>query len=212
MHVRFWSATGDAVAAGIVHASEHPLPTELQSSVDAFIDAAATGELTREAIHAALQHGVPINARTLVGDWPTALHVAVAHAHEDVVLALLEAGANANVVNYQGSTPLLRGAFGSSAAILRALIAQGGNVNVVAHGGVSPIAAVLMSESGDARDRLHVLLSRPELDLELTYLGRTPLELATLYKRDEMFEDIQNEVRATAAARWHISKSQPPRA
>ena len=61
----------------------------------------------REAVRAAVRLGGDVNAANQAGD--TALHVAAALGYDTVVQLLAEHGANVNVKNKRGITPLRRG-------------------------------------------------------------------------------------------------------
>jgi hypothetical protein len=80
-----------------------------------------------------------INARDKDGSTP--LHCAVWKGHEQMVEALLEAGADVNAHNendHWGTTPLHAAAHANQAAIAQLLIAHGADVNAMDREGRTP--------------------------------------------------------------------------
>jgi ankyrin repeat protein len=145
-----------------------------QAGVDAFVDSAAcNGTLTPEGVFALVKGGITVNGRN--SRWgATALHYAVYDKRRELVVALLAAGADANVRDDGGRTSVWWGAAMPTitADIMQLLIDGGGSVNKLANDGMTPLIA-LVSWNGDAAARLRVLLARPELDLDATFKGKT---------------------------------------
>lgn len=75
---------------------------EYAELVEVLVDSARYGDL--EDVHAAIEHGVDVNAQDEQGR--TALHMAAANGHCDVMKALLEHGANVELANCEGNTAL----------------------------------------------------------------------------------------------------------
>ncbi len=149
-----------------------------QADIDAFVVSARFGILTPESATAAVaSRGVPVNGRhSRIGS--TTLHWAVRLKRRELVVALLEVGADTNVKNNHGVTSVWSAAFGSTADIMQLLIDGGGSINSVDNVGQTPLIALVMYNYGKAAARLQVLLAYPELDLDSTYERKTAEEWA----------------------------------
>ncbi len=149
--------------------------------LDAFIESAGhEGTLTSEGvISAVVSKQIPING---LHSWHgyAALHFAVQCERRELVVALLAAGADANVQNDRGATSVWWGALQSTADILQLLIDGGGSVNNVDNFGRTPLIALVMYKYGDVPARLQVLLACADLDLDAEYDGKTAEEWATM--------------------------------
>jgi hypothetical protein len=77
----------------------------------------------RDAVAAAVRLDGNVNAANPAGD--TAMHVAASLGHDTVVQLLAELGANLNVKNKRGITPLVAAMFGSTAGRGRAAAPAG---------------------------------------------------------------------------------------
>jgi ankyrin repeat protein len=149
-----------------------------QADIDAFVWSAANDRLTPEGVTTAvIKRGIPVNGRHSSNGW-TALHYAVRFRHRELAVALLVAGADANMTNLCGFTPVWLGAAFSIADILQLLIDGGGSVNEAHNYGETPLIALVKYNRGDAAARLQVLLVCIELDLDAKYRGRTAEEWA----------------------------------
>jgi ankyrin repeat protein len=178
--------TIDATAAfGIIIMSQH--------DVDAFIISAGDGTLSSEDITLAVARGVPVNGRHSASGC-TALHFAVLHKRREVVLELLATGADANVGDGFGRTSVVYGAYDSTAEILQLLINGGGDVNVSYGCGKTCLITLVKFNHADAAERLDVLLARQELQLDVTYTGKTAEQWAFLNGRVQLAEAITAEV------------------
>jgi ankyrin repeat protein len=129
----------------------------------------------------------------------------VAEKHSEVVVALLAAGADANVPTRFGATSVWWGAWNSTANILQQLLDGGGSVNEPNHSGRTPLLALVTNSLGDAASRLRVLLARPELDLDVKWKGKTAQQWAVTNRRTELAVAIAAE-RATRM-RWNNLRS-----
>jgi ankyrin repeat protein len=78
----------------------------------------------RDSVQFLIDRGVDINTRT-VGNGDTAVHFAALGGHASFVKHLLEAGADADVVDTAGDTPLLWAARGGHAGAVRELLRIG---------------------------------------------------------------------------------------
>jgi ankyrin repeat protein len=148
-----------------------------QADIDAFVFSAANGMLTPEGVTTAVARGTPVNGQH--STWcRTALHNAVIYRRRELVVALVAAGADANVKNLDGETSVWVGAYDSTADILQLLINGGGSVNEVTNFGDTPLIALVTHNVGDKAARLQMLFACPELDLDATYHGITAEEWA----------------------------------
>jgi hypothetical protein len=171
-----------------------------QSQIDYFVFAARFGVLTPKGVTAAVvTDEIPVNGQSNYLDDFTALHFAVLYKRRVLVVALLAAGADANVKNNHGVTSVWSAAFGSTADILQLLVDGGGSINNVDNVGQTPLIALVRWNRGDAAARLQVLLSCPELDLDSTYEGKTAEEWAVHCGHTQLAVVIAEE---RARRRW----------
>jgi hypothetical protein len=167
-----------------------------QADIDAFVVSAFDGTLTPQGV---VTRGIPVNGRN--SGWnATALHYAVRFKRRELVVALLAAGANANVKSAYGKTSVWAGAYDSTADIMQLLIDCGGSVNEVDCFGTSPLTALVRYNCHDAVARLQVLLACPELDLDAKFYRRTPEEWAVSKGYPEFAAAIAKERRRRV--RW----------
>jgi ankyrin repeat protein len=145
-----------------------------QAEIDAFVNSAYDGTLTPEGVTAAVvTRGIPVNGRHSRCS-ATALHCAVWRKRRELVVALLAAGADANVEKrFVGGTSLWWGACKTTAGILQLLIDSGGSVNEPDDFGETPLMVLVRHNNGDAAARLALLLARPELELDAEWKGKT---------------------------------------
>jgi ankyrin repeat protein len=186
---------------------------------DAFVTSADKCTLTPERVtQVVASRRISINGKHSCYGW-TALQYAVYRKRPEVVVALLAAGACANVKIgdglasvYADSCPIQHGitsvwlaAFSSNANTLQVLIESGGNVNEPAPDGQTPLLALVRNSYGDAASRLAVLLARPELDLDNKWKGKT----AKRWAADEGYHDLAAaiEQERTIRKRWSPLRS-----
>jgi hypothetical protein len=149
-----------------------------QDDIDFFIQSAYNDTLLPEGVATAvLERGIPVNGRHS-HHGATALHWAVHRRQREVVVALLAAGADANVKDKSGWTSVWWAADDSTAEIMQMLLDSGGNVREPDNDGETPLIALVRNRRGDAAARLGVLLARHELDLDAKYYGKTAEEWA----------------------------------
>jgi ankyrin repeat protein len=163
-----------------------------QADIDAFVWSAANGMLTPEGVTTAVAKGIPVNGRQSATG-RTALPFAVSWSRRELVVALLAAGADANVKDNSGWTSVAWGALASTADIPQLLIDGGGNVNEPDNVGRTPLIVLARSNNGDAATRLQVLLRCPELDLDAKYDGMTAEEWAVRRGHSELAAAIAEE-------------------
>ena len=108
------------------------------------IDASAIGDL--DAVKKHIAAGTDLNQLDPdeQGDKDSCLGVAAAFGHKDVVLALIEAGADIDYRNKNGSTPLHIAAFFCYPEITKTLIDKGADKNAVDNEGGTALDGVLL--------------------------------------------------------------------
>jgi hypothetical protein len=156
-----------------------------QDDIDAITSESVYGVLTPQGVTTAVVN--------------SALHWAVYRQHRQLVVTLLETGADANVKNGFGETSVWWAAQDSTADILQLLLDGGGSVNEPKNDGETPLIALVRDNEGDAPDRLGVLLARPELDLDVTYKGKTAEQWA---EEEDHFELAAAITTKRYKARW----------
>ncbi len=171
-----------------------------QAIIDAFVGSARKGTLTPEKVMTAvLTRGIAVNERD--SSWgETALHWAVHNKRHELVVALLAAGADANVKDNDGRTSVWWGALNSTAGILQLLMDDGGSANEPENDGWTPLIMLVSNNVGDAAARLGVLLALPELEIDVKGGGKTAEEWA-LEGSPELATAIADEVGLLSFAR-----------
>ncbi|EKX45485.1 hypothetical protein GUITHDRAFT_71382, partial [Guillardia theta CCMP2712] len=111
-----------------------------------------------------LQHGLSVNAQTMVGDTP--LMMAVMGGHRETVEHLIENAADVNMLNGDKESALHKAVSESTQNIVRVLCAAGASLAVKNRDGLTPVQ--LADEKGDtqvtaqlAARRLREPLTRP---------------------------------------------------
>ena len=144
-----------------------PSPPDPQLSQELW-HAARRGDLT--ALTSLLNKPVDINAKNATGI--TALMIATANGHADVVQVLLTKGADVNAKDDQGRTALTLAAFYNRRDILHALLAKGSDVLVRTKDGMSPLMLAALKSDVTAVNALIAQGSNPRAreDAEMTVL------------------------------------------
>jgi ankyrin repeat protein len=164
-----------------------------QAETDAFVDSVKDGTLTPEGVTTAVvTRGIPVNGRRSITGY-TALNYAVGWKRRELVVALLAAGADANVKDNYGWTSVWWGAYYSTADILQLVIDGGGSVNEADNFGMTPLIALAWYNCGDVAARLEVLLACPDLDLDATYQCKTAEQWAVRKGYPELAAAIAEE-------------------
>ncbi len=173
-----------------------------QAEIDAFVESARNYRLTPEGVTTAVvTRGISVCGRHSSDGW-TALHFAVYFKRRQLVVALLAAGADANVKDDAGRTSVWWGAYNSTADILQLLIDGGGSVNEADNVGRTPLIVLvlsnllsnLLSNYGAAvAARLQVLLACSHLDLDTEYAGKTAEEWAVTEGNTQLTVAIAEE-------------------
>ena len=134
-----------------------------------------TGKL--EHILPYINYGANVNhATNLDGDTP--LHLATKNNHADIVLKLIQAGANINAVDQHGSTALYFAAAKGHTEIALALIKKGANPNAIDQHGST--ALHFAAAKGHTEIALALIQAGANPNAA-NRLGDTPLLLATYY-------------------------------
>jgi hypothetical protein len=99
----------------------------------------AAGEGYDNVVELLLAAGVPVDA-PLGSSQETALFRAVSHGYLDIAATLLDAGANANMKDENGDSPLIHlSKFCDEVALVRTFIKRGADVNATTRGGWTPL-------------------------------------------------------------------------
>jgi ankyrin repeat protein len=118
---RFGCLLASVTAASLAMALVVRVASALRA--DDFVHAGSMGDTA--AMARMLKHGVSVNAQdAFYGD--TALHRACRRSRREAVRTLLAAGADPNIVNAAGMTPLMETARAGDAEIARMLLDHGG--------------------------------------------------------------------------------------
>lgn len=98
-----------------------------------------------EDVQQALERSTDVNAADASGR--TALHMASANGHTDVMRMLLDAGANTEHRNDSGNTPLHWACVGGHAEAVRLLLRHGGDPSSLNHAERTPLDGALEDEA-----------------------------------------------------------------
>jgi hypothetical protein len=162
----------------------------------ALVSAAWNGDLN--GAQALISMGANVNQiqeGALSGMLPsgTALHVAAYSGRIDICKFLLEAGADVNVKNQKGATPLLVGLSRGTIACVPTLLAHGADVNSRDLQGRTALMFLATFGENDAvaQSVLHqVLANAANVDARDSN-GKTAEEWATDYKREHLAEQLR---------------------
>lgn len=102
--------------------------------------------------------GFLINQKNIGG--ATALHIAARNGNIDIIIALLENGADVNIADNEGWTPLMRAAGSGNAKIVEALLAKGANVGAL---NSSHETALIHATLADCSDCLNYIFTKSDL-------------------------------------------------
>jgi len=127
---RLFSFTWVILALGLIT----PPITSHAGDGDDLVKAASTGNLSR--VHALIEEGVDVDLKNNNGT--SALIASIEEGHEEIVLTLLDRGANVDQAK-NGVTALIRASSLGQEAIVQALLAKGAQVNLKDDFGGSPL-------------------------------------------------------------------------
>ena len=129
-----------------------------------------------------IEYGADVNAIDNASG-ATPLHYAVYFKEPDAVELLLERGAEVNITDAYGDTPLLRAV--SNSGTMAVLLEGGAEVNVAGTNGYSPLHRVIVYDSRDVANALTLLLQHGA-DIEAQdNVGQTPLHQAARWYNPE---------------------------
>jgi ankyrin repeat protein len=103
--------------------------------VELLIDGARYDDM--EDVDLALSHNVPVDSADDYGR--TAMHMAAANGHEEVIARLLAAGASVVLKNSEGNTPLHWACLNGHKAVVKILLDKGAVAAVVNNSGKTPV-------------------------------------------------------------------------
>lgn len=112
--------------------------TKKRAQESALISAAAEGKLSDIELILST-HGNLVDINSLNGEKQTALHMACENNKLEVVICLVEHGANVNALGLGGSTPLHTAAIFSCIEIIKYLLEKGADPNLKNNDSDSPI-------------------------------------------------------------------------
>ena len=119
---------------------------EVEPDQDAFATPVAVSDEDEDEEDETRPEGVPLGYGDLVGGHGglTALHHAIRQGHTETALALLDAGADLNLVSGGDETsPLLMATINGHFDMAAELVALGADVNLPSHAGVAPLIAAI---------------------------------------------------------------------
>lgn len=107
--------------------------------IELLVDGARYGDM--EDVEAALSHSVPVDSTDELGR--TAMHMAAANGHQDVIARLLAAGASVALKNAEGNTPLHWACLNGHQEAAKALMDRGASAAVINNSGKTPVDEAL---------------------------------------------------------------------
>jgi hypothetical protein len=173
----------------------------------------------QSALHLAVQHGQrnvvrlltkTYNADVSLGDakGQTALHLAIMHCGEkkDIIEMLLQRGADVNVKNKVGRSPLdLAEPFNVDPAILKSRLVEGPSEDAAPEGLMDPLAPRLSSAIHACHDFHATLADFFVIDRKERFIYEQPTVYEVLYETgpDEILEAVRGpNVRESPRCRW----------
>jgi hypothetical protein len=120
-----WSLTSprDDAVVPVVREERVDVRARRRGGVTPLMDAVIDGQ--RDVVDALLRAGADVDARDSLQSTALLMAVFTFDADTAIVRRLLDAGANPNVVDRTGTTPLLRAAIAKDTAVFRVLVAKG---------------------------------------------------------------------------------------
>lgn len=198
------------VALAVTVALYGSVPTGAQTTPDSLHDAAARGDL--DAIRVLLDHGADVNGRNSFSGG-TPLHAAIAPKLRPGLLKptvelLLARGANLEVKDNDGRTPLYAAAEGSTAEAVELLLSRGANVNARNTAQQTPLHAVVAKAWHDKREIAALLLTKhPDVNAK-NVVGYTPLHLLAKMRLGLTADEVRGTTHPAAADARRLLKDQ----
>ena len=121
---------------------------ESEGGTPALLAAAGGDEDDAAGVQLLIRHKARVDARD--AQRRSALHVAAFHGHDDILAALLAAGADVRGRDNDGRTPLLEAARGGRLAAFEALLAAGADVTAIDIGGRNAVLLACTAEQPSA--------------------------------------------------------------
>ena len=127
-----------------------------QDGRDALMHAVLAEEPSIEVIEFLLRHGVAVNRADAGQGW-TALHFAVQAGNIGIIRLLLESGADPDLQDGFGNSPLWRAVYcvEDDEELIGLLVSNGADIDLQNHSGVSPIALAKTRGREDIVDLLY---------------------------------------------------------
>ena len=107
--------------------------------VELLVDGARYGDM--EDVEMALSHKLPVDSADEYGR--TAMHMAAANGHEEVIARLIAAGASVVLKNAEGNTPLHWACLNGHKTVVKTLMDKGASAAVVNNSGKTPVDEAL---------------------------------------------------------------------
>jgi ankyrin repeat protein len=116
----------------------------------------------------------------------TSLHKAVFHSHEGIAEILLSSGASVSEQDKFGNTPLCIAVREGKLEMVRLLVSHGADVN--AHYNEFNLTPLHRASADGQREMVKLLLSKGAKLNVKNRDGYTPLKIAKLYRRKDIYE------------------------
>lgn len=171
---------GGAVAQELNVAREKLAAQGVEFSPARWVQYAAQGD--SRMIELFLEAGMPVNVQDAKRQ-VSALHNAASQGHMGLVEKLIEKGANPNLNDWNGYTPLINAAFAGQQKVVEYLLAHGAKTDIVPSSG--PTALIAAIQNGNAE--IVAALLRAGANPQLTSAaGMTPTQAAELSAHSEL--------------------------
>ena len=164
-------------------------PDAAAAAIDDLCKAAESGDAA--AAQAAIDAGADVDATVCGGIGATPLHRAAWGRHLDVAMTLAAAGANVNLRQTGGASPLhiaMQNASGGGASIVDFLLSHNADVNAQEDDGATPLLSGLTASPASRNRESFEALLAAGADLNLAdNRGGAPLHVAAMLSSDSFF-------------------------
>lgn len=133
-----------------------------------------------------LEAGMPVNVQDAKRQ-VSALHNAASQGHLELVKKLIDKGANPNLKDWNGYTPLINAAFASQQKVVEYLLAHGAKVDVVPVSGPTALIAAIQRGSAEIVTALLHAGANPQLP---SAAGISPAQAAELSAHNELIAQL----------------------